>query len=73
MKSFEHHLLPEKAQTILKEAQKRCEAMGNRFGRDKVLRQAIAEVRKLCPDRFIEVSQEEKRHSRVRKTLLQLC
>ena len=58
MKSFEHHLLPEKAQTILKEAQKRCEAMGNRFGRDKVLRQAIAEVRKLCPDRFIEVSQE---------------
>lgn len=70
MKSFEHHLLPEKAQTILKEAQKRCEAMGNRFGRDKV---AIAEVRKLCPDRFIEVSQEEKRLSRVRKTLLQLC
>ena len=53
MKSFEHHLLPEKAQTILKEAQKRCEAMGNRFGRDKVLRQAFAEVRNLCPDLFI--------------------
>ncbi|MCI5896461.1 MAG: hypothetical protein SOT13_01375 [Candidatus Aphodousia sp.] len=70
MKPFEHHLLPQKAQTILKEAQKRCEAMGNRFGRDKVLCEAIADVRRLWPDCFVERSQDKER-SRAQKPFLQ--